>query len=129
MTGGLTTTGIVYGVLSSCCVSLNSIFTKRKLEVVDNSAWTLCFYNNINASILFIPLMFMASELPNNLFVSQMTDPKFWFVMCIGGVCGVAMGLVTALQIKVGILLSIINKFYQVGLRKFCGYIYRLPQL
>jgi len=101
LTGTLTWQGIFYGVLSSCCVSLNSIYTKKVLKWVDNSAWTLCYYNNLNAGLLFIPLMFLTQELPNNLFVVQMLEVRFWMLMSVGGFCGVAIGIVTALQIQV----------------------------
>merc|ERR1712154_456684 len=74
--------GTIAGVLSSLFVSLNSIFTKKVgsdnfynffsrnslphlvipflskvLPVVDDNHWRLTFYNNMNASILFIPLI------------------------------------------------------------------------
>ena len=49
--------GTIAGILSSLFVSLNSIYTKKVLPVVDNDHWKLTFYNNANACIMFIPLM------------------------------------------------------------------------
>lgn len=51
--------GTAAGVLSSVFVSLNSIYTARVLPVVDNDKSMLLFYNNLNATVLFIPLIFM----------------------------------------------------------------------
>lgn len=47
------------GVLSSVFVSLNSIFTARVLPLVNNDKSKLLFYNNFNASVLFLPLIFL----------------------------------------------------------------------
>jgi drug/metabolite transporter (DMT)-like permease len=95
--------GVIYGILSSACVSLNSIYTKKVLSFVDNSVLTLNLYNNINASVLFIPIMFLIGEMPNHIFVGQMLEVHFWTLMVLGGFCGVAIGFVTALQIQVHI--------------------------
>lgn len=51
--------GTSAGVLSSVFVSLNSIFTARMLPTVDNDKSMLLYYNNINASVLFVPLIFL----------------------------------------------------------------------
>jgi len=99
--GNISMLGIVYGILSSCFVSLNSIYTKKVLPAVDNSVWALTLYNNLNASLLFLPLMFIFQELPNIIFVSQIQEVSFWMLMTLGGVCGVCIGSITGLQIKV----------------------------
>ncbi len=49
--------GTAAGVLSSVFVSLNSIFTSKMLPAVDNDKSLLLYYNNLNASILFLPLI------------------------------------------------------------------------
>ena len=36
--------GTVFGVLSSLFVSLNSIYTKKMIPLVENNSWKLCFY-------------------------------------------------------------------------------------
>lgn len=51
--------GTAAGVLSSVFVSLNSIYTSKILPVVDNDKSMLLYYNNFNASILFLPLIVM----------------------------------------------------------------------
>jgi hypothetical protein len=51
--------GTASGVISSVFVSLNSIYTSKILPVVNNDKSLLLFYNNLNACILFTPLIFM----------------------------------------------------------------------
>jgi hypothetical protein len=51
--------GTASGVISSVFVSLNSIYTSKILPVVNNDKSLLLFYNNLNACILFMPLIFM----------------------------------------------------------------------
>jgi solute carrier family 35 (GDP-fucose transporter), member C1 len=93
--------GTVAGVISSLFVSLNSIYTKKILPVVDNDSWKLTFYNNVNASILFIPLIMLTEAQPlvaamNYQFMSMV----FWFAMWVAGFFGFSIGIVTVLQIK-----------------------------
>eukprot|EP01032_Pedospumella_encystans_P007945 gene7945-9475_t len=92
--------GTSAGILSSVFVSLNSIFTSRMLPVVDNDKSMLLFYNNMNATILFVPLIFMfefqiISDASDKLFSSF-----FWLSMTITGIMGFAIGLVTVMQVK-----------------------------
>jgi len=93
--------GVFYGILSSCCVSLNSIYRKKVLPAVEHSVLALNLYNNLIAAALFVPIMFAVGELPNQIFVGQMLEFHFWFLMVVGGFCGVAIGFATALQIQV----------------------------
>ncbi|XDV17692.1 hypothetical protein PO909_023517 [Leuciscus waleckii] len=98
--GSLSWTGVIFGVVASLCVSLNAIYTKKVLPVVDGNIWKLSFYNNLNASILFIPLMVIFGELKSLFDFSRLTDLHFWGMMTLGGVFGFAIGYVTGLQIK-----------------------------
>lgn len=98
--GSLSWTGVIFGVLASACVSLNAIYTKKVMPAVDGSIWKLSFYNNLNACILFLPLIVIFGELGNILNFNRLGDPQFWGMMLIGGVFGFAIGYVTGLQIK-----------------------------
>jgi GDP-fucose transporter C1 len=49
--------GTSAGVLASFFVALNSVFTSKVLGYVDNDKSLLLYYNNFNASFLFIPLI------------------------------------------------------------------------
>mmetsp|Transcript_11823 Transcript_11823/g.21847 ORF Transcript_11823/g.21847 Transcript_11823/m.21847 type:complete len:355 (-) Transcript_11823:288-1352(-) len=92
--------GTVSGILSSLFVSLNSIFTKKVLPVVDDNHWKLTFYNNVNATFLFIPLIIYFEG--DVLMQSQerLTSAAFWSAMSVAGFFGFSIGIVTVLQIK-----------------------------
>lgn len=51
--------GTSAGVLASAFVSLNSVMTSRMLSYVDSDQSLLLFYNNLNATLLFLPLIFL----------------------------------------------------------------------
>ena len=101
ISGSLSIIGVIFGILASCSVALNSIFTKRVLPVVDNNIWRLTFYNNVNACILFLPLMIVFGEVPEVYKFPKLFDASFWMYMTITGVFGFAIGYVTGLQIQV----------------------------
>ncbi|KAK2853696.1 hypothetical protein Q5P01_006357 [Channa striata] len=100
LAGSLSWTGVFFGVLASACVSLNAIYTKKVMPAVDGNIWTLSYYNNINACVLFIPLIIVFGELGHLARFSRFTDLGFWGMMTLGGVFGFAIGYVTGLQIK-----------------------------
>nr|CAG4647996.1 EOG090X081X [Moina brachiata]SVE93075.1 EOG090X081X [Moina brachiata] len=99
--GSLSISGTIYGVLASLFVSLNSIYTKKVLPSVDQSIWLLGYYNNLNACLLFLPLMLLTGELGTILSYDGFNSTPFWLMMVAGGVFGFAIGYVTGLQIQV----------------------------
>ncbi|XP_028812507.1 GDP-fucose transporter 1 isoform X1 [Denticeps clupeoides] len=98
--GSLSWTGVVFGVLASACVSLNAIYTKKVMPVVDGSIWKLSYYNNLNACVLFLPLIIVFGEIGSLSSFPSLFDGQFWGMMTLGGVFGFAIGYVTGLQIK-----------------------------
>ena len=85
--------GTVSGILSSLFVSLNSIFTKKVLPVVDNDHWKLTYYNNVNACILFIPLMIVFEHDAILAGITkQFLSPIFWSAMGVAGFFGFSIG-------------------------------------
>ncbi|XP_069821434.1 GDP-fucose transporter 1 isoform X2 [Dendropsophus ebraccatus] len=98
--GTLSWAGIFFGVLASLCVSLNAIYTKKVLPAVDGSIWRLTFYNNVNACILFLPLLLVFGELSTLSAFDKLDTSYFWGMMTLGGVFGFAIGYVTGMQIK-----------------------------
>jgi GDP-fucose transporter C1 len=93
--------GTVAGICSSLFVSLNSIFTKKVLPAVDNDHWKLTFYNNVNAVILFLPLMaYYETDALVAAMSVQFTSGIFWGAMMVAGCFGFSIGIVTVLQIK-----------------------------
>lgn len=99
--GSLSVLGVIFGVLASASVSLNAIFTKRVLPVLDGSVWLLSYYNNVLASILFLPLILIAGEVNAVLTLLSEGSSHFWTLMVVGGIFGFAIGYVTGLQIQV----------------------------
>lgn len=92
--------GTIAGVLASIFVSLNSIFTSKVLPKVNNDKSMLLYYNNFNASILFIPFMalFEAHIILDNS--DKLFSLLFWISMVVTGFMGFAIGLVTVMQVK-----------------------------
>ncbi|XP_037816088.1 GDP-fucose transporter 1 [Lucilia sericata] len=93
--------GTVFGVLGSLALAMYSIHTKKALQHVNQEVWLLSYYNNLYSSVLFLPLIILNGEL--EAIITYKNIFEFWFVltMLIGGLCGFAIGFVTALQIKV----------------------------
>jgi len=98
--GTFSLSGTIFGILASLFVSLFSIYTKKILPVVDGNIWLLAFYNNVNACILFIPLMVITGEFYIVSEFENLDSLEFWFMMFLGGLFGFAIGYVTGLQIK-----------------------------
>uniref|UniRef100_A0A665TLP4 Solute carrier family 35 member C1 n=2 Tax=Echeneis naucrates TaxID=173247 RepID=A0A665TLP4_ECHNA len=98
--GSLSWSGVFFGVLASACVSLNAIYTKKVMPSVDGNIWKLSFYNNLNACVLFLPLILVFGEGGRIISFSRLTDLSFWGMMTLGGVFGFGIGYVTGLQIK-----------------------------
>lgn len=93
--------GTVAGVLSSLFVSLNSIFTKKVLPAVDDNHWRLTYYNNVNACLLFIPLiLYYEADVLKTAIGTQLVSGIFWSAMTVAGFFGFSIGIVTVLQIK-----------------------------
>ncbi|KXJ81388.1 GDP-fucose transporter 1 [Aedes albopictus] len=93
--------GTIFGVLGSLSLSLYSIYTKRTLQFVNQKVWLLSYYNNVYSAVIFIPLMLINGEFQVVMDYEHLAEPWFWGVMTVGGICGFAIGFVTALQIKV----------------------------
>lgn len=92
--------GVLFGVSASFFVAMNAIFVKKKFPLVDNNPWKLTLYNNLNASLLFIPLIIGFAE-PNIILISpNIVKAKFWSMMITGGVFGVCISFAVAAQIK-----------------------------
>jgi len=93
--------GTAFGICSSLFVSLNSIFTKKVLPAVDNDHWKLTFYNNVNAIVLFLPLIaYFEAQTMFDAMGKQMLSPIFWSAMMVAGFFGFSIGIVTVMQIK-----------------------------
>lgn len=101
LSGSLSVIGVVFGVCASLCVALYSIYTKKVLPCVDDNVWKLTYYNNVNACVLFLPLMLLAGDIGTVVGFQNIGSVTFWMVMMASGVFGFAIGYVTGLQIQV----------------------------
>ncbi|KAL3268739.1 hypothetical protein HHI36_007841 [Cryptolaemus montrouzieri] len=100
LAGSLSISGTIFGVLASLSLSLFSILTKKVLPKLNSDVWILSYYNNIYATILFLPLIVLNKELSTIYHFEGLWDISFWIPMTIGGVCGFSVGFLTSLQIK-----------------------------
>lgn len=92
--------GVLFGVASSFFVAMNSIFVKKKFALVDNNPWKITLYNNVNASILFLPLILFSGELPLLMRTEEIRTLNYWFLLSCSGLLGVSISFATAAQIK-----------------------------
>jgi GDP-fucose transporter C1 len=97
-------TGCLFGITSSLFVALNGIYNKKALaeKELSNNIWRLSLYNNVSASLLFVPLIFLSGE--HTVILANwhvLAQPQFWAFQLAGGVFGFLIGIVTTLQIKV----------------------------
>jgi GDP-fucose transporter C1 len=85
-----------------CVKSLKLFLFSVVYSVADvgHSVWLLTLYNNINAIILFIPMMVVFGELPIIYNYTEMFSSAFWIPMSLAGFFGFAIGYVTGLQVK-----------------------------
>ncbi|KAJ8301873.1 hypothetical protein KUTeg_020860 [Tegillarca granosa] len=77
------------------------LYTKKILPLVDNNVWRLTLYNNINATLLFLPLILIFGEVSELRTFEKISDLNFWNYMTLGGIFGLAIGYITGLQIQV----------------------------
>ena len=99
--GALSFNGTVFGLLGSLLLSLYSIYTKKILPYVNEQVILISYYNNFYALFLFIPFLLYNNELIKVMNYSNTNEFIFWFLLTIGGICGLSIGFVTNLQIKV----------------------------
>ena len=92
VSGSLSLPGVFFGVCAAACVALNAIYTKRTLPVVDQDIWSLQFYNNLNAVLLFLPLMIVCGEVPVLMAFENLFSARFMGMCTIAGICGFAIG-------------------------------------
>ena len=70
--------GTLAGVGSSVFVSLNGIYTKEALVLVQKNDWLLSFYVNATASVLFVPLIVLLEWELLQGYSYKFSSPSFW---------------------------------------------------
>ena len=71
----------------------------------------MTYYNNVNASLIFIPLILITGEISTLRAFPLLYSMKFWGPMTVAGAFGFAMGYVVGLQIDVSLLFFIFSVF------------------
>jgi solute carrier family 35 (GDP-fucose transporter), member C1 len=79
---------------------LNPPPKKQVLPAVNDNQWVLTFVNNLNAVLLFIPLILYTETDTILEHWSKFFSPLFWAGMTLSGLLGFAIGTVTVMQIK-----------------------------
>ena len=100
LAGTLSTNGVLFGMTTSFFVAMNGILIKQSLDVVHQDAEKLTLYNNINASLLFLPLLLATGQLSSVWNSPRIDDVYFWISLLLSGLMSLAMGWVSALQIQ-----------------------------
>ncbi|MCP9266095.1 GDP-fucose transporter 1 [Dirofilaria immitis] len=99
--GTLSITGVIYGVAASMFVALNAIYTQRTLRSVGDSIAHLTLYNNINALVLFLPVMLFTGDISEVFCFRYLSSLRFWIMMTLSGIFGFLMSYVTGWQIQI----------------------------
>lgn len=99
--GSLSVFGVICGLLASATLSMYSIYTKKMLPIVEESVSLLTYYNNVNALLMFMPLIVAFGEVQTVYNFQYLHDPIFWGLMVVSGVFGFLISYVTMLQIQV----------------------------
>ncbi|XP_050425810.1 GDP-fucose transporter 1-like [Adelges cooleyi] len=97
--GSFSLVGTIFGVLSSFSLAYYSIQIKKVLPALNNQIWLLSYYNNVYATVLFLPLLTLEAQEISNY--DKLTNNGFFLLMMVGGLCGLSIGYVTALQVQV----------------------------
>ncbi|KAH8101776.1 hypothetical protein BXZ70DRAFT_931881 [Cristinia sonorae] len=104
-------TGIAFGVSSSLITAVHSVVIKKSLDVVKGSALHLSWYTNLLSSIVLIPIMVLAGEVPDivDLLFGDNPAPShgislftaFILGSIVTGGIGFLMSIASLLSIKV----------------------------
>lgn len=71
------------------------------LPIVEESVSLLTYYNNVNALIMFMPMVVLLGEVQTVWNFKYLNDHLFWTFMIISGAFGFLISYVTMLQIQV----------------------------
>ncbi|ELU04157.1 hypothetical protein CAPTEDRAFT_187616 [Capitella teleta] len=96
--GTLSSSGLLYGISSSLFVALNGIFTKQALEVTQGDAVQLTLLSNINAVLLFVPVLLATNQF-RHFAENDNISYNFCLFLIGTGVLGFFIAWISALQI------------------------------
>ena len=99
LSGTLSRWGVIFGIITSLFVSLNGIFTKRALDVIDRDSVQLTLINNLNACILFLPFVAGTGQFATVIRHSEFAQFNFWAFLVATGLLAFAISWISAVQI------------------------------
>ena len=99
LAGTLSTWGVIFGVTTSLFVSLNGIFTKRALDVIDRDSVQLTLINNLNACFFFLPFVAGTGQFATIARNSEFATLQFWAFLIATGGLAFAISWISAVQI------------------------------
>lgn len=100
VSGTLSVFGIIYGILASFSAAVCGILFKKAESLLDGDSLKLAYFNNINSALIFLPLVTTSGQLSSVLQSEFIHEPKFWLILTVTGCLSLAIGWVSALQIK-----------------------------
>lgn len=100
VSGTLSFFGVIYGLLASLSAAVSGILFKKAEVLLDGDSLKLAYYNNLNCMLIFLPLVMGSGQFSAVLESDLIYQPKFWFILTVTGCLSLAIGWVSALQIK-----------------------------
>ncbi|XP_062591833.1 GDP-fucose transporter 1-like [Saccostrea cucullata] len=100
-TGTLSVWGIIYGLLASFSAAICGVYFKRAESIHNGDSLKQAYYNNINCLLLLSPLVYSTGQARQVLQSQTSSALDFWILLTLSGVLSLAIGWVSALQIKV----------------------------
>eukprot|EP00274_Cyanoptyche_gloeocystis_P004682 CAMPEP_0196656842 /NCGR_PEP_ID=MMETSP1086-20130531/19788_1 /TAXON_ID=77921 /ORGANISM="Cyanoptyche gloeocystis , Strain SAG4.97" /LENGTH=352 /DNA_ID=CAMNT_0041989729 /DNA_START=72 /DNA_END=1130 /DNA_ORIENTATION=+ len=92
--------GIFFGLSSSLFVSLNSVYVKKVLPVVNNDTWKLAIYNTVLALVMLFPAVLANGDFSELAASGLMSKKIFWIANIVTGMFGYLINIATFMQIK-----------------------------
>ncbi|KAL4220815.1 hypothetical protein ACF0H5_019083 [Mactra antiquata] len=100
VSGTLSVFGVIYGLLASLSAAVSGILFKKAESLLESDSLKLAYYNNINCMVFFLPLVFGSGQFTAVFESDLIYSLKFWLLLTITGCLSLAIGWVSALQIK-----------------------------
>ncbi|XP_061197075.1 GDP-fucose transporter 1-like [Saccostrea echinata] len=100
-TGTLSVWGIIYGLMASFSAAICGVYFKQAERVLEGDSLRQAYYNNINCFFLLSPLIYSTGQARQVIQSEMSLSMDFWILLTLSGVLSLAIGWVSALQIKV----------------------------
>jgi solute carrier family 35 (GDP-fucose transporter), member C1 len=91
---------LLVNIITCIYLTATAIVLSQVLPAVDNDHWRLTYLNNINACIMFAPLVWWFERDALIEHFDTLLSPAFMVNMMLAGVFGFSIGIVTVMQIK-----------------------------